>query len=298
METQINKHLGQTSQYIDTYDPTLLVREARQNNRTYLGITDDNLPFVGYDTWNAYEVTTLVKSGLPVSCIVKIVYPADNKYIVESKSLKLYLNSFTSERLGKDVDSVLYELKLMIINDLRKLLECNVHVEVWESSIIDLELNTNDTWSFGYTNLEKMCPHVECKDFIENPDLLKVIQNSFTQSMAHAYYSDLLRSRCKVTQQQDTGNVYIYYRGDKMVTPESLLQYIVSFRNECHFHEEICEAIYKRLYDKLQPEELRVMCLYNRRGGIDINPQRASKEELIDLNLKRANIPHIKTARQ
>jgi 7-cyano-7-deazaguanine reductase len=91
--SNINIHLGKSSEYKSQYDPSLLVREPRQSNRTHLGITEENLPFVGFDTWNGYEISGLTDNGLPVTGVVKLVYPCDSKYIVESKSIKLYFNS-------------------------------------------------------------------------------------------------------------------------------------------------------------------------------------------------------------
>ena len=91
--SNISKHLGQTSKYKSKYDASLLVKEPRQSNRTHLGIKDNNLPFIGYDTWNAYEISALTVNGLPVVGVAKIVYPCSSKYIVESKSIKLYFNS-------------------------------------------------------------------------------------------------------------------------------------------------------------------------------------------------------------
>ena len=112
------------------------------------------------------------------------------------------------------------------------------------------------------------------------------------------YHSALLKSNCRVTSQPDWGDVYIHMVGKKTVDPISLLQYIVSFRDECHFHEEICETIYKRLWDLVKPDDLVVRCLYARRGGIDINPERASDEGLLHHNLSDQTVPHIKTPKQ
>jgi 7-cyano-7-deazaguanine reductase len=114
--------------------------------------------------------------------------------------------------------------------------------------------------------------------FNESPDTLQVVDSDGYPKL---WRSSVLRSNCRVTNQPDWGDVYIAIKGDKTVTPESLLQYIVSMRKENHFHEEICECIYKRLQDLINPDELFVACLYTRRGGIDINPLRASSYEAI-----------------
>ena len=130
--------------------------------------------------------------------------------------------------------------------------------------------------------------------FNETPDLLKVEDNIG----AKHYMSSLLRSNCKITHQPDSGDIYIYYSGNKSVTEESLLEWVVSFRNECHFHEEICEAAYKRLWDALQPKELLVTCFYARRGGWDIVPTRASNKKLLDKNLINPKSYYFKFPRQ
>jgi len=129
----------------------------------------------------------------------------------------------------------------------------------------------------------------------ETPDLLRVIDSEIEEVY---YHSALLKSNCRVTSQPDWGDVYIYMKGKQTVDPISLLEYIVSFRDECHFHEEICETIYKRLWDAVKPSELCVRCLYARRGGIDINPERASDEKLLHYTLSDQTVPHIKTPKQ
>jgi 7-cyano-7-deazaguanine reductase len=137
----------------------------------------------------------------------------------------------------------------------------------------------------------------------ESPELLELveIENVEVVTSTARYHSSLLKSNCRVTSQPDWGDVYIMIKGHQQVTPESLLKYIVSFRDECHFHEEICETIYKRLHDILSPEQLCVTCLYARRGGIDINPVRATDLTLIHdeaRDLGDENVMHVKTSKQ
>jgi len=304
--SNISKHLGQSSQYKSTYDPSLLVREPRQSNRTHLGIKDDSVPFVGNDTWNAYEISALTDFGLPVTGIAKIVYPCSNKYIVESKSIKLYFNSFNMTKLGSDAEHVRKAIEKQSSEDLSKLLETEVKVKVFSNeAILSNPVNTSDEWGHdillhekkSFITLEEVYPidGVEFSVYNETPKLLKVI-NSETDDVY--YHSALLKSNCRVTSQPDWGDVYIYMKGKKTVDPISLLKYIVSFRDECHFHEEICETIYKRLLDQVQPDELCVRCLYARRGGIDINPERASSAHLLHYSLSDPHIPFAKTPKQ
>lgn len=299
--SNINIHLGRSSEYKSQYDPNLLVREPRQSNRTHLGIQDDNLPFVGFDTWNGYEISGLTNKGLPVTGIVKLVYPCDSKYIVESKSIKLYFNSFNMSKLGSTADEVLKQIETRAAADLSKLLETTVSVTVF-TNFTALEadyISAIEEWHpSNVQTIEEVYPieEVEFNVYNETPELLQVIEESPVEEVY--YHSSLLKSNCRVTSQPDWGDVYIYIKSKKGVDPISLLQYIISFRDECHFHEEICEAIYKRLYDVLQPEDLRVTCLYARRGGIDINPERASSKDLLSHVLTDSSIPHTKTPKQ
>ena len=304
--SNISKHLGQSSQYKSTYDPSLLVREPRQSNRTHLDILDDSIPFVGNDTWNAYEVSGLTDFGLPVTGVAKIVYPCSNKYIVESKSIKLYFNSFNMTKLGCNADSVRTAIEKQSAEDLSKLLETDVKVKVFSNEVILTNAaDASHEWghdialhkSKSFITLEEVYPidRVEFSVYTETPELLEVLDSEIDEVY---YHSALLKSNCRVTSQPDWGDVYIYMKGSKTVDPISLLKYIVSFRDECHFHEEICETIYKRLYDLVKPDKLSVKCLYARRGGIDINPERVSSEELLHNTLSDPNVPFAKTPKQ
>ena len=137
--SRISKHLGQSSQYKSLYDPSLLVREPRQSNREHLDLDDDNLPFVGNDTWNAYEVSALTDNGLPVTGIAKIVYPCNSKYIVESKSIKLYFNSFNMTKLGKDPIEVVNSIESKAKKDLSELLEAEVNIKILGSFFFEID---------------------------------------------------------------------------------------------------------------------------------------------------------------
>lgn len=298
--THVSRHLGQTSSYASTYDPSLLVREPRQSNRTHLGLNDNNLPFCGYDVWNAYEVSCLTEKGSPVTGIAKIMYPCDNKYIVESKSLKLYLNSYNMESAGNDKMSAHDFLQEKISIDLSDLLETDVHVEIYDAGNSNYKLKPY--FRDNYQTLEDL-PKAGCwffSEYQENPRLLT--GNEFISKsdylITQTYHSTLLKSNCRVTHQPDWGDVYISMKGEKAVKPENLLKYIVSFRDENHFHEEIAETIYTRLWNIFHPKQLAVTCLYARRGGIDINPTRVSHVDLLNRDLIDMIKPFHKTPRQ
>jgi len=309
--SRISKHLGQSSEYKSTYDPTLLVREPRQSNREHLNLEDDNLPFYGTDTWNAYEVSALMDNGLPVTGVAKIVYPANSKYIVESKSIKLYFNTFNMTKMGADPIEVANNVEIKAIEDLSSLLETDVRVKVaFNSEVLRCTIPAIHEWEheidhrdrealdLAYSTLEEEYnpKDVTFDIYSETPELLEIVDS---ESDTVRYHSALLKSNCRVTSQPDWGDVYIYIKKQgKTIDPISMLKYIVSFRDECHFHEEICETIYKRIWDILEPEELAVRCLYARRGGLDINPERVSHESLAHPTLSVVDVPHVKTPKQ
>ena len=264
----------------DDIDSSLLVGIPRHLNRTQYEIDDDNLPFVGTDSWNGYEFSCLLENGFPICGQVRWDYNADSDNIVESKSAKLYLNSFNMAKMGSTIRDAIYNSEQRIAADMTNVLGLKDKFD------INVSIHTNDDHTCkpvgGYfAPLEEIVDveKIEFDAFNENPDILDVVRSNHSQ--VHRLSSKSLRSNCRVTNQPDWGDVYIHIKGLNSVSSESLLKYIVSMRKENHFHEEICECIYKRLYDLLDPEELMVTCLYTRRGGIDINPVRASNSELL-----------------
>lgn len=277
----------------DNVDPSLLVSVPRHLNRTGYGIDDNNLPFVGMDAWNGYEFSTLLKNGFPVSGWIKFTCPSDTPNIVESKSVKLYLNSYNMARLIESTDDM-WIIEDNIQRDLSKAVGGHAEVFIRWGDIDTVKPIIGDFISLEhYCNIQKMT----FDNYNESADILKVVPSIGRYERWRSYS---LRSNCRVTNQPDWGDVYVHIKGDTSVTPESLLQYIISMRKENHFHEEICECIYKRLWDLLQPEELFVACLYTRRGGIDINPVRASDSRVLWKYGMIADVLHFctKTARQ
>lgn len=273
MQTDIlaSKHLGKKSRVSEEYDKSLLVAVLRKENRDIYSINSENLPFSGFDVWHAYEFSCLTEKGIPVTRVIKLKYGCESPFIVESKSLKLYLNSFNMTKYGKTTDECLCICKNIIEKDLSELLKTEVNVEF-------LNDNSECRYIFNeYTNLTDKIDEneLEIVDFSENPKLLEVELSDFRE---YKIKFTSLRSNCRVTHQPDFGDVFIYYKSAKHIKESSLLKYLVSFRKEYHFHEECCEMIYKRLYDLLEvTDELAVCAMYTRRGGIDINPIRYSK---------------------
>ena len=299
--SRISKHLGQTSQYKSTYDPELLVKEPRSNNRQYLNIFDDDLPFVGSDTWNAYECSFLLNNGLPVTGVLKINYPCNSQYIVESKSIKLYLNSFNMQKMGNDKQDAIEKFVKTVSNDLTNLLGGQADVYFHLGHEVDnYNIGAKKEWDISnYKNVDLYDINETISQYSEDPSLLEGVSRK--RDLTQKFYSGLLKSNCRVTSQPDWGDVFIHIKSKTALDSRSILKYIISFRDECHFHEEICECIYKRLLDMCDPSELFVMCLYARRGGIDINPVRATSTKLIEKlapSLINVNTPHIKTSKQ
>jgi 7-cyano-7-deazaguanine reductase len=287
-----DKYLGKQVEYPQYYAPEMLVAVPRELNRKDYGLEAGSLPFTGVDVWQAYELSFLTKKGLPVSGLLKLTYPCTNPYLVESKSLKLYLNSFNMGRYGDTPEEGLREVRDIIKKDLSELLKSDVDLNIF--------LKEPDSIPFDFEEYALLEEHPDVSStvfeaFKESPELLKTEkQEDFTLKVS----THLLRSNCKVTFQPDWGSAFIYMKGKDKPDELSLLKYLVSFRNENHFHEEVCEMIYKRLWDMYQPDELAVTCIYTRRGGIDITPVRVSHEKLMPAFLTNVNILSEKLLRQ
>lgn len=266
----IEQHLGQTSEYKSSYDASLLVTELRQTNRDGQNITSE---MVGRDLWNVYEISFLTNHGQPINGIGKITYSSTNESIVESKSLKLYFFSWNMTRIGETADEASTLFTSQVTTDLSNLLQTPVVFKFHRTHQIPMSY---DPFSI-YQHIDLELDGIEFTDVNENPDLLEIIDCE-SELMAQ---SSLLRSNCKITNQPDYGDVFIYYKGPKTLDITSLVKYLVSFRAENHFHEEVCEMIYDRLAKILEPVDLMVACRYTRRGGIDINPIRANRVDLI-----------------
>ena len=295
----ISKHLGQSSQYKSEYDASLLVREPRSSNRKHLGIKEKSLPFIGCDVWNGYEVAALTNNGVPVCGVAKVVYPSDSKYIVESKSMKLYWNTFNMTKMGDTFDKVIKNLEDTASKDLSKYLQTDVRVTVFPTS--DTFSNDNPFTDKNYKRLENT-DEIDAESYYVDvySETASLLETKHLNSTNRPYkvMSSLLKSNCRVTSQPDWGDVFISLEGTKHPSDKELLKYIISFRDECHFHEEICETIFTRLNNTFEPRSLMVACLYVRRGGWDINPIRTTHEYLIDEFFWDHKVPWIKTLRQ
>ena len=289
-----SKHLGKVGGdgYKDTYAPELLVKVPRYLNREGYGLTDKD--FVGVDTWNCYEVSAITTKGLPVAGMLKIVCPSDSQYHVESKSIKLYLNSFNMTRLGDNTVECILEIEERVKADLDKLLETNTTVSFYTGD------DDGKALSFeGYQDLADIADLDQIDFTAFSSDASQLETESIVEEAKEVKLrSNLLRSNCRVTNQPDWGDVFIRMKGKNIPCPESVAKYIVSHRTVSHFHEEICEMVFKHLMDAYKPEDLMVSCLYTRRGGLDINPIRATHSRFIPDFFTDTNYRIQKTLRQ
>ena len=269
------KVLGQRVEYPSDYCPLILVPVPRNLNREIYDIHDPEELFRGYDTWHAYEAGFLTNNGLPVCGLLKIIYPANSPYIVESKSLKLYLNSLNMTHLGENITEGIESFSKIVQSDLEQILQTPVDVTFFPREPEELYFDFE-----AYSLLEDL-PEMDTVTFTQYTETPSLLEEQPIECGEIKVCSHLLRSNCKITKQPDWGSVYIRMKANRLPNNVSLLKYIVSLRNENHFHEEICEMIYKRLWDLFQPEILAVSCIYTRRGGIDICPSRANKAEYL-----------------
>ncbi|MBK7463935.1 MAG: NADPH-dependent 7-cyano-7-deazaguanine reductase QueF [Betaproteobacteria bacterium] len=255
--------LGQPTEYRADYAPELLFPIPRQLKRDELGISGAALPFVGEDLWNAYEVSWLNPKGKPVVALATFRVPANSPNLIESKSLKLYLNSFNQTAFA-DVASV----ETTLVRDLSSAAGAPV------SAKIEV-LSGRPQVLLGYPQgilLDEL--DISCNTYQPAPALLAAVDGQKTEE---TLYSHLLKSNCLVTGQPDWAMVVIRYRG-RPIDHAGLLRYIVSFRDHNEFHEQCVERIYCDIQRQCAPEALAVYARYTRRGGLDINPFRSSGE--------------------
>ncbi|NVK42332.1 MAG: NADPH-dependent 7-cyano-7-deazaguanine reductase QueF [Oceanospirillaceae bacterium] len=250
--------LGQDTRYVNTYDPAQLYPIERSLNWARRGIERDTLPFVGEDIWNAYEVSWLNARGKPVVRLAEFRIPASSSHIIESKSFKLYLNSFNLSRF--DSEAKVVEL---MTRDLSAAAGGDVKVRLIDpDAALPIE-------RFDGVCLDDL--DVEISHYQPEPALL----TSGDELVEERLYSHLLKSNCPVTGQPDWASIQVVYRGPQ-IDREGLLRYLVSYREHGDFHEQCVENIFMDIWQRCRPEALTVYARYLRRGGLDINPWRSS----------------------
>ncbi len=285
MNSPDQSQLGKPTPYVDQYDASLLFPIARANKRAEIGIHAE-APFFGADMWTAFELSWLNLRGKPQLAIAHFTVPCETRNIIESKSLKLYLNSFNNTKFA-NAD----EVKAHLRTDLSK--------AVWRDD--SSPVLPNSPSSIGVTLVmpelfDQQAVHeldglsldrldIDCTGYTPAPELLNATPNE--APVSEVFTSNLLKSNCLVTGQPDWGSVQISYTGDQ-IEQGGLLQYLVSFRNHNEFHEQCVERIFMDIWTRCKPMKLAVYARYTRRGGLDINPFRTSYPAALPKNIRHA----------
>ena len=281
--------LGKSSAYVDQYDASLLFPIPRADKRREIGI-EGSPNFLGADLWTAFELSWLNPRGKPQVAIAHITVPCDSINIVESKSFKLYLNSFNNTKFADaaavatcmkaDLNAAVWQKAGAALGDIEKSpIQSSVGVKILLPEMFDRE----PVHELDGLNLDRL--DIECTRFTPAPDLLSA---EFDEApVSEVFTSSLLKSNCLVTGQPDWGSLRISYEGPQ-IEQAGLLQYIISFRNHNEFHEQCVERIFTDIWTRCKPIKLSVYARYTRRGGLDINPFRTSHPQAIPLNIRTA----------
>jgi len=277
--------LGKASAYADRYDASLLFPIARATKREELGLkAHAPSPFFGADMWTAFELSWLNLRGKPQVALAHFTIPCESPNIIESKSFKLYLNSFNHSQFP-DAEAVLAHLRADVNEAVWRgvTVQSSVGVRLIRPELFDRE----PIYELDGLNLDRL--DIECNRYTPAPDLLKTVdvQGSAQGPVSEVLVSNLLKSNCLVTGQPDWGSVQISYTG-AAIEQEGLLQYLVSFRNHNEFHEQCVERIFMDIWTRCKPLKLTVYARYTRRGGLDINPFRTSHPQALPGNTRMA----------
>ena len=273
MNTPEQSQLGKPATYIDQYDASLLFPMPRSGKRGEIGIANA-APFFGADMWTVYELSWLNLRGKPQVALAHITVPCESPNIVESKSFKLYLNSFTNTRFADARD-----VRERIRADISAATGSGIGIKTIGPELFDRE----PIHEMDGLNLDRL--DVECIHYTPAPELLfaEFDETPVTETLT----SNLLKSNCLVTGQPDWGSVQIAYSGPA-INQEGLLQYLVSYRNHNEFHEQCVERIFMDVWTRCKPIKLSVYARYTRRGGLDINPFRTSQPMQLPPNVRGA----------
>jgi 7-cyano-7-deazaguanine reductase len=254
--------LGQASQYPEQYDPSLLFPISRAENRLKLNIKPNQaLPFVGVDIWNAFELSWLNKKGKPQIALAEFQVPADSPNMIESKSFKLYLNSFNSARFEDES-----EVRERLMVDLSAVAGSKISTRIYPTEAVA----KNGIQEMSGVLMDRLDIEID-PSLSADPALLEV--NESFGPIEQCLVSHLLKSNCPVTGQPDWASIQIRYQG-RPILEEGLLRYLIGFRQLGEFHEHCVETIFCDIKRQCKPEKLSVYARYTRRCGLDINPFR------------------------
>ena len=279
MHTPEQSQLGKSSAYVDQYDASLLFPLPRLTKREEIGAAI-NPPFFGADLWTSFEVSWLNLRGKPQVALAHFTIPCETPNLIESKSFKLYLNSFNNTRFA-DASEVLARLRTDLSEATWRGSEAqgSVGVRLLQAEQFDAQ----QVHELDGLLLDRL--DVECTRYTPAPELLRA--NHDEAPVSETLVSNLLKSNCLVTGQPDWGAVQIAYSGPQ-IDQAGLLRYIVSFRNHNEFHEQCVERIFMDIWRRCRPDKLTVYARYTRRGGLDINPWRTSHPGALPKNVRTA----------
>jgi 7-cyano-7-deazaguanine reductase len=252
--------LGKHTVYPQTYNPSLLFPVSRQENRERIGILSERLPFFGFDHWRGYELSWLQAGGKPTAVLADILVPCDSPFLVESKSMKLYFNS-----LNQHSFDTMAAAQVCMTSDLSKAAGAPVQVVLHDHQ--SHLLHTEDMSDIVL--LDDL--DIQIESYQPDPGLLTTEDVTATEALG----SHLFRSNCPITSQPDWGSIVIRYRG-RRINHQSLLAYIVSYRQHEGFHEHCVEQIFQEIMQMCAPDQLTVSINFLRRGGLEINPLRST----------------------
>ena len=280
MSTPEQSLLGKPASYSDRYDPSLLFPIPRAAKREELGLHGTRMPFFGADLWTAFELSWLTPRGKPQVAIAKVTIPCETPNIVESKSFKLYLNSFNNTAFAS-------------ADEVRDRIRADISEAVWRGAaaassvgvkvLMPEEFARERVEELEGVNLDRL--DIECTQYQPDPSLLTAAFDE--QPVEETLVSNLLKSNCLVTGQPDWGSVQVHYSGSQ-IDQGQLLRYLVSFRNHNEFHEQCVERIFTDVMARCRPVKLSVYARYTRRGGLDINPFRTSHPGALPGNVRTA----------
>ncbi len=265
-----NSKLGKATEYIAKYAPELLFPISRLPNRTEINVPTP-LPFYGFDVWNAYELSWLNEKGKPIVAIGEFIFPYDSPNIIESKSIKLYLNSLNNTQFPN---------KAVLIDTIKKDFSRAGGAAVKVNIQIPSEIKNITTASFNGDCIDSL--DITTNEYQVNPNLLTTEKGIVEETL----HSHLLKSNCPCTGQPDWASVKIHYKGNT-INRENLLKYIISYRNHSEFHEQCVERMFMDIIRQCTPESLTIEARYTRRGGIDINPTRSTSPKIKPTNARQ-----------
>ena len=279
MNTPEGSTLGKATAYPDHYDPAQLFPISRTPKREEIELFGA-LPFSGADLWTSYELSWLTPRGKPQVALAHLTIPCETPNIIESKSFKLYLGSFSNTKFAS-------------AEEVRERIRKDVSEAVWRGApapgVVGVRLLPPDLFDrelvqeLDGLSLDRL--DVECTRYTPAPELL--VAAAGDQPVTETLTSNLLKSNCLVTGQPDWGSIQIAYSGPQ-IDQAGLLQYIVSFRNHNEFHEQCVERIFMDVWRRCKPVKLSVYARYTRRGGLDINPYRTSHPGAMPANVRNA----------